>query len=599
MSGHQPSKFSIRLTGWPITSQPGHAGNLIAWFLCLTCFPSHHHFLSAQSSSAAQHSSDSVLQLHYDAAQKAQQGGRISEAERQYRLFIADALGELAIARARLAEFERAEPLFKQALLLAPNSPALQIEYAQAALIHGDLALARSIAEDVISGYPANRNAEAKGHFVLGQVFMRLNQDQQARRELEQAVSLNPSFENGYALAVVCLDMEDKECAQKVFSEMQQSFGDHASLHFQFGLAYGGSDFQDEAMEEFRKAIAEDDRLPHAHYALAVAYLATSGGSNLGAAESELKKELKISPDDFLTYAALGRIAMDQHHDEEAEGYLKHAIALNSESPDPYLYLGELCFEKDRQTEAVAALRSAIRNTGDPSRNRFQIQKAHYLLGRLLLKSGNEVEGRNELKAAQELANAALAQDKGRLAGALNPAGTADSEMTLPTVPVLDHTEVQRNSDPGEDKRADELEKRLSPPVADSFNNLGAIAAGRADYATAVEYFRNAMAWNPALEGIDYNLGKAAFAAGMYSDAIRPLTLCLRAHPNDDEIPWSACIKPVQDSEVLRRSRYASADTNEPRDRFAIGGCLRAVRRKSCGKMMRLIETGQIFRSRI
>ena len=89
----------------------------------------------------------SVLQQHYDAAQSYQSAGNLTEAARQYRIFTAAALGELAIERAHLGDYDKAAPLFDEALSLAPNSPALEIEYAQAAFVHGDLSHARLLAE--------------------------------------------------------------------------------------------------------------------------------------------------------------------------------------------------------------------------------------------------------------------------------------------------------------------------------------------------------------------------------------------------------------------------------------------------------------------
>jgi tetratricopeptide (TPR) repeat protein len=109
-----------------------------------------------------------VLEQHYDAAQGYQSAGNLTEAARQYRIFIADVLGELAIERAHGGDYDKAAPLFDEALILAPNSPVLEIEYAQAAFAHSDLSHARSLAEQVIRNYPDNAKACAKAHLVLG-----------------------------------------------------------------------------------------------------------------------------------------------------------------------------------------------------------------------------------------------------------------------------------------------------------------------------------------------------------------------------------------------------------------------------------------------
>ena len=62
----------------------------------------------------------------------------------------------------------------------------------------------------------------AQAHQVLGRALLKLNQDQEARKELEAAVALDPTFPNGYDLAVACLDLDDEKCAVQIFDEMEK-----------------------------------------------------------------------------------------------------------------------------------------------------------------------------------------------------------------------------------------------------------------------------------------------------------------------------------------------------------------------------------------
>ena len=39
--------------------------------------------------------------------------------------------------------------------------------------------------------------------------------------------------------------------------------------------------------------------------------------------------------------------------------------------------------------------------------------------------------------------------------------------------------------------------------------------------------------WNPSLEGLDYNWGRAAFAGSQFADGILPLSRYLKSHPDD------------------------------------------------------------------
>ncbi len=473
------------------------------------------------------------LRQHYNNAQALQQTGKLNEAAEQYRAFLADALGELAIGYGLVQDYTQAAPLFDQALTLEPGSPSLLLDYARTALMHGDLARATTLATEYIQESPGDRVKLAQAHQLLGRALLKLSRTQEARKELEAAVALDPTFPNGYDLAVACLDLADEKCAVQIFNEMEKSFGDTAEIHMAFGRAYGDSDFQPRAVTEFRRAIEENPHLPGAHYLLAAVLLATGDEeSHLGDAEAQLKKELVISPRDSMTYAALGKIAVTHHNYPEAETYLKKAISLGSQSPDAYLYLGQMYFAANRLAEAEAALRQCILLTTDVSLNRYQVQKAHFLLGRILMQNGQQDAAHEEMKISRELANKTLAQDKSKLAGL-----TDSSESQDVQVPAADAKKpsslAPATADPLTVRRVESLREQIRLPVADSYNNLGAIAATNNDFSKAVGYFKQAAIWNPSLEGLDYNWGRAAFAGSQFTDAILPLSRYVKAHPDD------------------------------------------------------------------
>ena len=476
---------------------------------------------------------NSALQQHYKDAVELQRSGNLNEAAEQYRAFLADALGELAIGYVLVPDYTNASPLFDEALALEPDSPSLLLDYARSALVLGDLDHARTLAMEFIRKYPADRAKLAQAHQVLGRTLLKLNRDQEARKELEAAVALDPSFPNGYDLAVACLDLGDEKCAAQIFNEMETSFGDTPEIHMAFGRAYGDSDFQPRAVAEFKRAIEENPRLPGAHYLLAAVLLGTgSDESPLESAEAELKKELVISPSDSMTYAALGKIAVTRNNYPEAETYLNKAILLAPQSPDAYLYLGQMYFNTNCLAEAEIALRQSIRLTTDVSRNRYQVQKAHYLLGRILMKKGQQDEAHAEMVIERELANKTLAQDKSKLAGLMDASGSQDFQ-TSATEPRASSSPVAATANPAALRQVEAMREQVRLPVADSYNNLGAIAATDNDYSSAVTYFKRAAVWNPSLEGLDYNWGRAAFAGSQYADAILPLSRYLKSHPQD------------------------------------------------------------------
>ncbi|MGA2907122.1 MAG: tetratricopeptide repeat protein [Terracidiphilus sp.] len=492
---------------------------------------------AAQTPANDLQSKSSTLQGLYEAAERSQQAGNLSQAAESYRGFLAEALGELANSHAQIGDYGRASALFDEALILNPGSPSLQRDYAATALEAGDLKHAEILARGLLNDYPDDPKGLALVHQILGRALHRMNRDQEARKELEAAISLDPSFANEYDLAVVCLDLDDETCAAQVFSGLEVARGDSPGLHMQFGLAYGNSDFTPHAVTEFKKVIAEDPHYPGAHYSVAAALLAAGEDEKtLQEAEAELKQELAISPNDFMTYAALGKIEVSYRRYPEAESYLKRAIALNPKNPDAFLYLGQMYFDTNRPTDAEVNLRRAIALTTDVSRNHYQIQKAHFLLGRILMQKHEEDAAHAEMQIAHAFADKALSKDKSQLAGLLDnkPAGGGASNSGVDAAgmaPTPPHT-----PDPSAVAKQKAFEKQLTPAIADSYNNLGAIKASDKNYADALKLFAQARAWSPSLEGLDYNMGRAAFMAADFSEAITPLSRYLRSHPADSGI---------------------------------------------------------------
>src|SRR5581483_931649 len=478
------------------------------------------------SASAAPQTAGS-LQQDYLRAQSFQRDGNLTAAAQQYRAFLASALTELAMGYAVVPDYNRAFSLFDDALALKPDSPALLLDYARTALGAGNFPHTRTLASAVLKNPAATPQQLAEAHQLLGRAFLKLTRDQDARREFEGAVALDPTFANGYDLAVACLDLDDEKCASNIFAEIQRSFGDTAELHFAFARAYGDSDFQPRAITELHRAIDLNPRLPGEHYLLAALLLATTNdAAPLEAAEAELKKELAIQPNDATSYAALGKIKLTEKIYPEAESFLNKSIALAPTDPDAFLYLGQLYFETGQPDKAEAALRQSIALTTDVSRNRFQVQKAHYLLGRILMKQGKPDAAHAEMTISRDLADKTLAQDKTKLA-----ALTDSQQDATPSSPNTPNSSSTR--DRAAFTRVEAARNRVAPALADSYNNLGAIAATNSDYASAVGFFKQAALWNPTLDGLDYNWGRAAFAGSLFADAIPPLSRYTHAHPDD------------------------------------------------------------------
>jgi len=476
--------------------------------------------VSGQGASTAR-TAESPLQQHYDAAEASQAKGDLAQAATEYKLFLAEALHRVANGRAQVGEYSEAAPLFDEALKFTPDNSALEMDYAEAALDAHDLPKAQHLAQELIDSSPKNARdlRMAKLHWLLGQVMLGIVDVNRARDQFVAAVAISPTFENQYALAQAYLAMLDKNSATKLFAKMLTQFGDSAQIHMQFGLAYANADFPDEAISEFKKAIARNDKLLDAHYSLGASYLSKSGDTAFLDAEAEFRKELSFHPDDFYSYYELGHLAMNEHHLPEALDDLTRAGELNPNSDDTFLMLGDLDSQLGRTADAEVALRHAIQVCTDPSRNHYQIRGAHYELGLLLKQEGKTEEGKKEMQIAEDLLLQNRKLDAANLAG--------KSIVRFPS------RKADAITDPAAAARVKQFEEQVGPVIADSFNNLGAFSAQTEDYASASDYFKHASEWNPGMDGLDYNWGRAAFGARDYRQAAICLSRYMQAHPGD------------------------------------------------------------------
>jgi tetratricopeptide (TPR) repeat protein len=464
---------------------------------------------------------ESALQDHYDAAQNFQAAGNLALAARHYKSFLAEALSNLATNRAKVGDFAKAMALFDEALDLDPDDAAAKVQYAEASQEAKDLSKGKSLAQEAVDAEPRNPTA----HRVLGQILLQMGDNKGATQQLETAVALQPDFTNGSALVAAYLKLKDDDHATRIFAEMLASFGDSAELHLQFGSAYANAGFPEKAVPEFQKAIAENSKLPGAHYSLGAAYLLGIGPQAYDQAAAEFQEELKISPRDYNSHLELGVIYLSRHKLPEAEHELNSAVALEPLNPDPLLSLGQLYDQTNRPAEAETAYRKAILLTKDVSRNHFQVERAHYLLARTLLQSGRQDEAKNEMAVSNQLLKQSVLEKQGQ-SYPIQPS-------EVPTASASNRAEPAQTLDPGTMREVTSFEKRMAQPISDSYNNLGAIAAGGNDFTAALAYFQSAALWNPSLEGLDYNWGRAAFSGHQYDQAIGPLSRYLQNHPQD------------------------------------------------------------------
>jgi tetratricopeptide (TPR) repeat protein len=301
--------------------------------------------------------------------------------------------------------------------------------------------------------------------------------------------------------------------------------GDKASSHFRFGLAYYGGEFPDEAIREFHKAIEQDPNAVDQHYYLGLSYLGHNPEAGFARAEPEFRAELNVNPNDFRSHYMLGYIAWKQRNFANAEQELRTTLAIKPDDPNTLLVLSEVFRDSGRLTEAEPLLRRAIELYNKQEEENYEVVSAHYILGQILQRTGRSDDARKELTLSEEIRN--------RLRAASASTPEARSGMPLPRSGVKTTSSPEFHVSAAEKRQAEEYVSRLSPAIADAYNNLGVIAASAGNFSDALAYFHRAVAWDPTIEGLDRNLARAAYLGREYDEAIPALQRYLQKHPDD------------------------------------------------------------------
>lgn len=473
------------------------------------------------------------LERHYQAARTFGIAGDTERASSEYQAFLSEAFREMGNARTHEGNFSAAFPLFEEATQLDPNSSEIRLAYGTALSLGGESEKALVQAEKAVELGPKSTDAQ----YLLGRTLFDKGDYKGAKQHLESAAAEmhgDLTFPVGYWLALTYLKLNDVNRASLLFDEMQIGLGDSAQLHLYFGHAYVVTGKYDRAITEFKRALEKDPKIKEAHYLLGLAYLSRDEDKGWDENAAEDRAEIQNYPDDFRPHYDLGNIALHLHRTDEAERELQRASEIQPDNPDPLIGLGELLISERRLPEAEAAMSKAIALTSDPSRNRYQINRAYYVLGRIQVETGRRDEGVKNLKTAAELREKNQPQ-RGMGGDAAQTTAEIAKERVASAEPMRPDA-VASKLPPQELKQLESFFDGLKPAIADAYNNLGVAAGAHNDFATAISYFRKAQQWYPALDTLDRNLGMSAFHAGNYQDAILPLWHALQRNPNDERV---------------------------------------------------------------
>ncbi len=381
---------------------------------------------------------------------------------------------------------------------------------------------------------------------LQGKLWMVKKDYRQAAASLGKSLELQSDMEVAYTAASALLQLKEKEKAAALFTDMENSAENKAAVHVMAGRAYEVAGFPNDAEAEYRRAISIDPKISRGHYYLGLFYLTKNGWEATPQSRQEFLAEVQQNPTDFFGNYFMGYITSNEKNYDESDRYLKVAATARPDWPEPYLYMGLNAYGRGDNVAAEQALRKAIELTGkDEARNNYQIRRAYFTLGRILITKGDKTEGTRYVERSKEIETKLLVTGRQQQALANSEAsvGAVPAENSKPAAPLAVVTDPAAPLDAetlaaaklteDQKSRFAAAEKELRAVLSNAYNDLGTSEARQKQYAPALADFQQAERWNPDTPNLMRNIGRAAFLQKDYAESARALKVYVQENPQD------------------------------------------------------------------
>jgi tetratricopeptide (TPR) repeat protein len=332
---------------------------------------------------------------------------------------------------AQAHDFARAEKEWKQVLVSDPHSAAAlnnlgMVYYLDHKYVEAEESLRKALQFD---------SSLVNARVLLGATLVRLGKMQEAISELEPALHLSISDSAQKTARIALYEarfyLEDYEQALQAIKPLAQEYPkdedvlyDLGQVHLQLAAhAFGQiavvapqsyrvhqviaemyarqARYQD-AIREYRKALAQRPDLPGIHYEIGLLYLIYNNNeAGQKAATREFEQELELNPYGPRPEYRLGRIHWDLHNLPEARHHFQRAVQLDPSMVDARLYLSRVLEAQGDFAGARQQLVAVVQL--DPNN-----ASAHYMLARFYRRAGEQQ------RAADEMAKFEKAQSQSR-----------------------------------------------------------------------------------------------------------------------------------------------------------------------------------------
>ncbi len=247
---------------------------------------------------------------------------------------------------------------YKEAILADPQNPANFIALARVQIFAGQYNEAKINAENALLLNPDNANAYAMRAWALDSLGDYL----EALAAVKKAIELDPTNALAYAFyAEILIDQgnyEDIETAISMSHKARDLAPNNLETHRARGYVLYATGNYAEAIEEYKAAIAINDKLWDMHYSLGVAYKLTE---DYDLAVQEMLTAVALNPTnpDILTEISRTHATIGQF--DKAIQYAEQALLIDSSNPRLHGNLGVMLYKGEEYDRAVDEFVLAVR----------------------------------------------------------------------------------------------------------------------------------------------------------------------------------------------------------------------------------------------
>jgi tetratricopeptide (TPR) repeat protein len=330
--------------------------------------------------------------------------GKTAEAEAAWRKLAAESpsnaepLAHIGLLEARQEHYAIAVAYYRKALAIEPAMPGLRLNLGLAYFKGGEYRAAIRVFEPMLGAQPARSAETDRLTLLLGMSHYGLAEYEAATPYLIQASASDPqNLALLLTLAHSCLLSHQFQCVIDAYHRIVALNAESAEADMLVGEALDAMKDTDDAIREFRAAVAANPKEPNVHFGLG--YLLWTRSQYAEAAQ-EFQAELANNPGYTNAQQYLADCELQMEQLDRAQSLLEQIVKSDPTVFMARLDLGVVYAKKDRNEDALRELKAAETIKPDNA-------SVHWQLGRLYRTMGDMTQARSEFEKTRALNQAA------------------------------------------------------------------------------------------------------------------------------------------------------------------------------------------------